>query len=93
MSLEWSSCTCIISPVGRGRVSTRSLSPCGAYYTGYRNGGSVNNPSDNANYWSSTANSEVNAYNLNFNSDGNFNPQNNNNKYNGFAVRCVAASS
>ncbi len=40
------------------------------------------------NYWSSTYNGTTNAYNLNFNS-GTVWPQNNNNKYNGFAVRCV----
>lgn len=55
---------------------------------GYRNGASVNNVGSNGNYWSSSVNNENNAYNVNFNS-GNLNPQNNNNRYNGFSVRLV----
>ena len=55
----------------------------GEYNTGFSNSGY------NGYYWSSTANSTTNAYNLNFNYS-NVNPgNNNNNKYNGFAVRCV----
>lgn len=53
---------------------------------GNRNGTSVNNAGSNGNYWSSSVNNENNAYNVNFNS-GNLNPQNNNNRYNGFSVR------
>ena len=63
-------------------------------YSGNFSGSSASNrgSSGNGNYWSSTANSSNNAYNLNFNSS-NVNPgTNNNNKYNGFAVRCVAVS-
>ena len=56
---------------------------------GYRNGTTANNVGSNGNYWSSTANSETNAYNLNFNSNGNWNTANNNNRYNGFSVRLV----
>ena len=54
------------------------------------NNGSVNNVGSNGNYWSSSLNSSnvQNAYNLNFNS-GNVNWQNNNNRYNGYAVRGV----
>ena len=55
---------------------------------GWGNGSSVSNAGSNGRYWSSTWNSNTNAYNLNFNS-GSVNPQNNNNKYNGYAVRCV----
>jgi len=55
---------------------------------GNGNGSSVNNAGSNGYYWSSTWYNNTNAYNMNFNSSG-VNPQNNNNKYNGFAVRCV----
>jgi len=48
--------------------------------------GSVNNEGSNGNYWSSTVN-DINAWNLNFNSD-NAN-MNNNNRANGFSVRCL----
>ena len=58
---------------------------------GWGNGSSVSNAGSNGRYWSSTWNSNTNAYNLNFNS-GSVNPQNNNNKYNGYAVRCVKKS-
>jgi hypothetical protein len=51
-------------------------------------GTSRNNRGSNGNYWSATFNSARNARNLNFNSGG-VNPQNNNNRYNGFAVRPV----
>ena len=56
--------------------------------SGNGNGTSWNNRGANGNYWSSSFNSARNAYNLNFNSGG-VNPQNNNNRYNGFAVRPV----
>ena len=55
---------------------------------GNRSGTTVNNAGSNGNYWSSSRNSETNAYNVNFNS-GNLNPQNNNNRNNGYAVRPV----
>jgi len=58
---------------------------------GNGNGSSVNNAGSNGYYWSSTWNSTTNAYNMNFNSS-NVWPQNNNNKNNGFAVRCVEKS-
>ena len=51
--------------------------------------GVVNNVGSEGDFWSSSSNSERNAYNLNFNSN-NLNPQNNNSKGNGFTVRCVA---
>ena len=56
--------------------------------SGNGNGSSWNNRGSNGNYWSASFNSAVNARNLNFNSGG-VNPQNNNNRYNGFAVRPV----
>lgn len=56
--------------------------------SGNGNGSSWNNRGANGNYWSSSFNSSRNARNLNFNSGG-VNPQNNNNRYNGFAVRAV----
>ena len=60
---------------------------------GYRNGTSVNNAGSNGNYWSSSpyTSNVNNAYNVNFNA-GNLNPQNNNNRYNGRAVRLVRVS-
>lgn len=48
--------------------------------------GSLNNVGSNGNYWSGTVNG-TNAQNLNFNS-GNAN-MNNNNRANGFSVRCL----
>ena len=53
-----------------------------------RASGSVTNAGSNGYYWSAASNSATNAYNLNFNS-GNVNPQNNNNRANGFSVRPV----
>ena len=60
--------------------------------SGYRNNsdGSLNNVGSNGYVWLSSANSQNNAYNLNFNSS-NVNPQNNNNRANGFSVRPVQA--
>ena len=56
--------------------------------SGNGTGTSWNNRGSNGYYWSSSFNSARNAYNLNFNSGG-VTPQNNNNRYNGFAVRPV----
>lgn len=61
--------------------------PC----AGNGNGTSRNNRGSNGNYWSSSLNSATNGRNLNFNSGG-VNPQNNNNRFNGFAVRPVQQS-
>ena len=47
-----------------------------------------NNVGSVGNYWSSTPNNANNAYNLNFNTS-NVNPQNNNNRSNGYSVRAV----
>ena len=61
--------------------------PC----SGNGNGSSWNNRGGNGNYWSSSLNSATNGRNLNFNSGG-VNPQNNNNRFNGFAGRAVQHS-
>lgn len=61
--------------------------PC----SGNGNGSSWNNRGSNGNYWSRSLNSAVNGRNLNFNSGG-VNPQNNNNRFNGFPVRPVQQS-
>lgn len=58
---------------------------------GNGNGTSLNNRGTNGNYWSASWNSAANAYNLNFNSSS-VNPQNNNNRYNGYSVRAVQHS-
>ena len=58
--------------------------PC----SGNGNGSSWNNRGSNGNYWSASLNSATNGRNLNFNSGG-VNPQNNNNRFNGFAGRPV----
>ena len=68
--------------------SDRKFFPC----SGNGNGQSWNNRGSNGNYWSSSLNSATNGRNLNFNSGG-VNPQNNNNRFNGFAVRPVQHSS
>ena len=53
------------------------------------NGSSFNNAGNNANFWSSTENSDDNAYNRNLNyNDADVN-RNNNNKNNGRSVRCL----
>ena len=57
---------------------------------GNGNGTSLNNQGANSNWWSSTANTATNARNMNVNSSAT-NPANNNNKYNGFSVRCLLA--
>ena len=61
--------------------------------SGYRrhDNGGLNNVSTNGNYWSSSpyASGNSNAGNLNFNS-GTINVRNNNNRVNGFSVRCVS---
>lgn len=67
--------------------SDRKFFPC----SGNGNGQSWNNRGSNGNYWSSSLNSATNGRNLNFNSGG-VNPQNNNNRFNGFSVRPVQHS-
>ena len=65
----------------------RKAFPC----SGNGNGSSWNNRGSNGNYWSGSLNSATNGRNLNFNSGG-VNPQNNNNRFYGFAVRAVQHS-
>ena len=57
---------------------------------GYRNNsnGALNNRGYNGNYWSTRMNDASNAYNMNFNSSST--NMNNNNRTNGFSVRCIA---
>ena len=57
---------------------------------GFRNNnGEFNNIGNNGNWWSSTENNTNNAWNRSLNyKDGNVN-RNNNNKENGFSVRCL----
>ena len=57
--------------------------------SGNVNSSTLNNFSTNGNYWSSSAQSGSQAYNLNFNS-GELYPANRNNRNNGRSVRCVA---
>jgi len=52
-----------------------------------RSDGTVNNEGSNGYYWSGSVNGD-NARNLNFNSSD-VNPNNNNNRANGFSVRCL----
>jgi uncharacterized protein (TIGR02145 family) len=57
---------------------------------GYRNNnGNFNNMGNNANFWSSTENNSNNAWNRNLNYNNSQVNRNNNNKQNGFSVRCV----
>ena len=58
---------------------------------GYRNNnnGTFNNLGNNGNLWSSTENSSTNAWNRNLNYNNTQVNRNNNNKQNGFSVRCV----
>jgi hypothetical protein len=65
----------------------KAFFPC----SGNGNGTTWNNRGSNGNYWSGSLNSATNGRNLNFNSGG-VNPQNNNNRFNGFAVRPVQHS-
>lgn len=54
-----------------------------------KNNGTFNNVGNNGNWWSSTENNTTNAWNRNLNyNNGNINRYNNN-KQNGFSVRCL----
>ncbi|MBR3180833.1 hypothetical protein IKF63_02015 [Candidatus Saccharibacteria bacterium] len=53
------------------------------------NGSNMNNVGVNGNWWSSTASSASNGYNLNMNGTELY-PANSNNRQNGFSLRCVA---
>ncbi|MBN1339610.1 MAG: hypothetical protein JXA03_09820 [Bacteroidales bacterium] len=56
---------------------------------GNYNSGTYNNMGNNGNWWSATENSSTNAWNRNMNYDNGSVNRNNNNKTNGFSVRCV----
>ncbi|MFA4907160.1 MAG: FISUMP domain-containing protein [archaeon] len=57
---------------------------------GYRNNnGTYNNIGNNGNWWSATENNSNNAWNRNLNYNNSDVNRNNNNKQNGFSVRCV----
>lgn len=57
---------------------------------GYRNNnGTFNNIGNNANFWSASENNTNNAWNRNLNYNNSDINRNNNNKENGFSVRCV----
>ncbi|MDR0331674.1 MAG: hypothetical protein LBH93_08215 [Chitinispirillales bacterium] len=51
--------------------------------------GSFNNVGNNGNWWSATENGSGNAYNRNMNSGNDNVNENNNDKKNGFSVRCA----
>lgn len=59
--------------------------------SGNRNGGSTYDQGSYGYYWSSVANNNNNAYNLNLNSSD-VSPQSYGSKWLGFTVRCIAAS-
>lgn len=56
---------------------------------GNYNNGSFNNRDSNGNWWSSTENDASNAWNRNLNSGDSTVNRNNNDKTNGFSVRCL----
>ena len=71
--------------------SETALKPAAGYLN--NDSGALNNVGSNGNFWSASPNpNNNNAYNLNFNPNGNVNPVNNNNRSNGFPVRCLQAS-
>ncbi|NDV93401.1 hypothetical protein D0T84_00515 [Dysgonomonas sp. 521] len=80
-----------ISAIGKRVTSSSACFYLPAAGNRNNNNGSLNNVGNNGNYWSSTRNSSNsnNSYNLNFNSS-NVNPGNNNNRANGFSVRCIS---
>lgn len=56
---------------------------------GNSNGGTSNNLGTNANFWSATENDASNSWNRNLNTGNAQANRNNNNKTNGFSVRCL----
>ena len=93
ISTSWLWRACLLFSVAFAFASASAI-PLWSLYpaSGYRNNsnGSLNNVGSNGYVWLSSANSQNNAYNLNFNSS-NVNPQNNNNRANGSSVRPVQA--
>ncbi|MBQ6449637.1 hypothetical protein IJJ08_01910, partial [bacterium] len=68
----------------------RGMAFNGAYGDACYEDGRLPGQGSDANYWSSTAQSATNAYDLLFNTSGNVNPVNYGNKYDGRTVRCIA---
>ena len=73
-----------------GRLFTSNVNGNTLFFpaAGFYDGTSLNGRGSYGYFWSSTYSSATNARNLNFNSS-NVNPQNNNNRRNGFSVRAV----
>lgn len=93
ISSSWLRRACLLFSVAFAFASASAIPHWSSYpASGYRNNsnGSLNNVGSNGYVWLSSANSQNNAYNLNFNSS-NVNPQNNNNRANGNSVRPVQA--
>ena len=61
-------------------------------YAGYYRTGSIDDGGVNANYWASTVDGADNAYYAYFDTDGNANSANDNDRDFGFQVRCLASS-
>ena len=59
---------------------------------GYSNSGTSNNMGTNAYFWTATENNATNAWNRNLNTGNAQSNRNNNNKTNGFSVRCLQNS-
>ncbi len=65
--------------------------PVNFVYSGYVYSGSVNYRGSRGRYWSSTASSSFNAYNLNFYNSSVYPGTSGSSKYSGWAIRCVAS--
>ncbi len=78
------------TPEGTDASNKMRAYPNNFVYSGYVNGGSVSNRGSNGYFWSSTAYSSVNAYNLNLYSSSVDPGTITYNKYRGRTVRCVA---
>ena len=71
----------------------RFLNDAGFLYSGYYNSSQLYYVGSYGRWWSSTVFSTNGSYSLALNSSGDVYPQGSGNKYNGFAVRCVAQDS
>jgi len=74
-----------------GKISQDKVAAFTALPGGYRNNnnGNYNNMGNNGNFWSSTENNSNNAWNRKLNYNNSDVNRNNNNKQNGFSVRCI----
>lgn len=89
LAKEFSKKLYILRDVKQNRFPNFPLA-CGFFArSGNVNDSTLYNFGTNGNYWSSTVNSDSNAYNLNYNS-GELYPANRNNRNNGRSVRCIA---